>query len=100
MVFAVWAVRGGVELGPSARAFVRAKEYGLSRAGDIAEREAAALNLDPGYCRRYFTNIIRYDLGPAELAGMRKFHQLAAELGLAPQGVNLDLHRPDLVESR
>jgi chorismate dehydratase len=100
MVYAVWAVRGDVELGAGEQAFHRAKEYGLARAGEIAQREAPSLGLDPGYCRRYLTNIIRYDLGPPELAGLRKFHQLAAELGLAPQGANLDFHRPDLVESR
>ena len=84
MVFAAWAVRPGVDLGPAGRAFHRAKECGTARAGVIAHREAAALGLDPGYCRRYLTNIIRYDLGPAELAGLRRFHAEAARLGLAP----------------
>jgi chorismate dehydratase len=84
-VFAVWAVRDGVELGEVESAFHRAKEYGLANAGVIAQREAAALGLDPGYCRRYFTNIIRYDLGPRELAGMRRYQELASELGLVPE---------------
>jgi chorismate dehydratase len=88
MVYAVWAVRGGVELGATEKAFHKAKEYGLSRAGQIAEREAAALGLDPGYCRRYLDTLIRYDLGPQELAGLRKYHQLATELGLAPERVS------------
>src|SRR5262245_56475707 len=86
MVYAVWAVRGGVELGATEKAFHKAKEYGLSRAGEIAQREAPTLGLDPGYCRRYLDTLIRYDLGPLELAGLRKYHQLAAELGLAPAG--------------
>ena len=89
MVYAVWAVRGGVELGAAEQAFLRAKEYGLAHAGRIAQREAAALGLDAGYCRRYLANIIRYDLGAAELAGLRKYHELAAELGLAPARVPL-----------
>lgn len=84
MVFAVWAVRRGVELGAAEAAFHKAKEYGLANAGTIAQREAAALGLDPGYCRRYMSNIIRYDLGPPELAGMRKYRELAEELGLVP----------------
>ena len=100
MVYAVWAVRARVELGDAEMAFHRAKEFGLSQAGEIAQREAPALGLDPGYCRRYLTNILRYDLGPAELAGMRKFHEFVAEVGLAPQGAKLDFHRPNLVESR
>ncbi|QJW98112.1 menaquinone biosynthetic enzyme MqnA/MqnD family protein [Frigoriglobus tundricola] len=85
MVFAVWAVRSGVALGDAEAAFHRAKEYGLAHAGVIAQREAAALGLDPGYCRRYMSNIIRYDLGPAELAGMTRYHELASELGLVPE---------------
>lgn len=85
MVFAVWAVRSGVELGEAEFAFHKAKEYGLGHAGAIAQREAPKLNLDAGYCRRYMSNIIRYDLGPAELAGMQQYRKLAAELGLVPE---------------
>lgn len=101
MVFAVWAVREGVDLGDAEAAFRRAKDHGLATAGVIAQREAAALGLDPGYCRRYFTNILHYDLGPRELAGLHRYYTLAADLGLAPRGVNLVRYtRPDLVESR
>jgi len=101
MVYAVWAVRGGVDLGPTEKAFHRAKEYGLARTGEIALREAPALGLDPGYCRRYLDTLIRYNLGPQELAGMRKYRELAAELGLGigsnaqkdARGGQLTLHR-------
>ena len=84
MVYAVWAVRGGVELGTVERGFHKAKEHGLASAGLIAQREAAGLGLDAGFCRRYLDTVIRYDLGATELAGLRKFHALAAELGLVP----------------
>ena len=101
MVFAVWAVRAGVDLGTAETAFVRAKNQGLAKAGIIAAREAKTLGLDPGYCRRYFTNIIHYDLGPVELAGLRRFYQLAVEASLAPEGVELETyHRPNFVASR
>jgi chorismate dehydratase len=82
MVYAVWAVRGGVELGSTEAAFHRAKGLGLASTGSIAEREASMLGLDAGYCRRYLDTLIRYDLGPQELAGMRRYQELAAELGL------------------
>jgi len=101
MVYAVWAVRPGVKLGVAETAFGQAKRFGLSRAGIIAAREAAILRLDAGYCRRYFDTIIQYDLGLRELAGMNRFRELAADLGLAPQGECLDYcHRSHLVESR
>jgi chorismate dehydratase len=100
-VFAVWAVRQGVDLGDAAVAFSRAKRQGIQQAGWIAAREARGLGLDPGFCRRYLTNIIRYDLGPRELAGLSLFSKLAQELNLAPTGVNLDTyHRLAVVESR
>lgn len=99
-VYALWAVRGGVELSEVESAFHRAKEFGLAHAGAIAQREAPALGLDPGYCRRYLTNIIHYDLGPRELAGMNRYRELAAELELIPKGTHdVRHHRPDLVES-
>jgi chorismate dehydratase len=100
-VYALWAVRPGVELGDAEAAFHAAKAAGLAAAGAIAQREAPALGLDPGYCRRYLETVIQYDLGPRELAGMAKFHDLAAELGLAPKGATGVRHpRPHLVESR
>ncbi len=80
MVFAVWAVRNGVELGEAEAAFHKAKEYGLANVGAIAHREAAALGLDSGFCRRYLSNILRFDLGSQELAGMKKYRELVEEL--------------------
>jgi chorismate dehydratase len=100
MVYAIWAVRSGVDLGASLPAFAQAKQLGLSRVGQIAAREAPRLGLDPGFCRRYLTNIIHYDLGPRELAGLDRFYGHAVDLGLAPPGVSLvRYHRPHLVES-
>jgi chorismate dehydratase len=84
MVYAVWAVRAGIELGSTERGFHMAKEHGMSRTGAIAAREAPGLGLDAGFCRRYLETLIRYDLGPHELAGMRRYQELAAELGLVP----------------
>lgn len=100
-VYAVWAVRDGVELGEVEPAFHEAKRRGLMRAGQLAAREAPRLGLDAGFCRRYLTNIIRYDLGPRELAGLTKYREYAAELGLAPREGSHDRRgRSDLVQSR
>jgi len=75
-VYAVWAVRAGIDLGDTEAAFHRAKEHGVTHAGEIAQREAPLLGLDPGYCRRYLDTLIRYDLGPEELAGMERYRAL------------------------
>jgi chorismate dehydratase len=100
-VYAVWAVRGGADLRGVDRALRSARDYGLAKVGAIAQREAAHLGLDPGFCRRYLGNILSFDLGPRELAGLGRFYALARELGLAPEGVDLDFYdSADLVESR
>jgi chorismate dehydratase len=86
-VYAVWAVRPGVDLGTVASALQESKRQGIARVAEIAWHEANALGLDPAFCRRYLTNIIRFDLGAAEKAGLDRFHQLAIELGHATPGV-------------
>ena len=88
-VYAAWAVREGVDLGPVVNALHEAKRRGLANIGPIAAQEAPRLGLDAGFCRRYLANIIRFDLGPRELAGLRRYHDLACELGLARRGVGI-----------
>lgn len=83
-VFAAWAVRPGVDLGEVGPALHESKRLGLRHAGEIADREAKRLGLGAGFCRRYLEHVICYDLGPRELAGLRRFAALAAEAGLAP----------------
>src|SRR5262249_27663141 len=93
-VYAVWAVRPGVDLGGVAGALAEAKRRGQSRVGPIARDEAPRLGLDAGYCRRYLTNIIHFDLGPREQAGLHHYYMLACQTGLARPGVNLEYYRP------
>jgi chorismate dehydratase len=100
-VFAVWAVREGADLGNVGRALAEAKRRGLERVGPIAHDEAPRLGLDAGFCRRYLANILHFDLGPREQAGLHHYYMLACELGLARRGVNLDFYdSADLAQSR
>ncbi len=91
-VYAAWAVRPGVDLGSVADALYEAKRRGCANIGPIAAREAPQLGLDAGFCRRYLANIIRFDLGPRELAGLHHYYVLASELGLARRGVNVQFY--------
>jgi chorismate dehydratase len=91
-VYAVWAVREYVNLRGVDRALRECRDHGLERVGQIAEREAAKLGLDAGFCRRYLSNILSFDLGPREIAGLRRFQELARELDLVPEGVELDFY--------
>ncbi len=88
-VYAVWAVRAGAHLSGVAEALGEAKRRGLARAGEIAMREAPKLGLDAGFCRRYLSTILHFDLGPREQAGLNRYYALACELGLARRGVGL-----------
>src|SRR5205823_7685190 len=45
-VYAVWAVRPGVELGDVETALLESKRRGCARIGEIAQREAPLLGLD------------------------------------------------------
>lgn len=91
-VYAAWAVRDGVDLGPALEALYESKRRGIENVGPIASREAPHLGLDAGFCRRYLANIIRFDLGPRELAGLHHYYMLASELGLARRGVHVQLY--------
>lgn len=100
-VYAFWAVREGAELGPVAEALHEAKRRGQAAVGAIAHREAPLLGLDAGFCRRYLANIIHFDLGPREQAGLHHYYMLACELGLARRGVSLAFYgQHHLAESR
>lgn len=92
-VYAVWAVREGVDLGLVAGALQEAKRRGLDRIGPIAHDEAPKLDLDAGFCRRYLQSIIHFDLGPKEQAGLHHYYSLACELGLAPRGRSLQFYQ-------
>ena len=99
-VYAVWAVREGVDLCGVDRALRQCRDHGLARVGQIAEREAGKLGLDAGFCRRYLSNILCFELGPREIAGLRKFHQLCRDLGMVPEEVDLEFYgAASLVES-
>ena len=92
-VYAVWAVRPGVDLGNVAEALLQSKKRGVENVAEIAWNEAQTLHLDPAFCRRYLTHIIKFDLGPQEWEGIHRFHTLAAGLGLAPTEVTFGDYR-------
>lgn len=98
-VFAVWALAPGfpAERGEAAVAdlrgiLVESLEHGLARRTLLAEREAAAGRLGPGgragaaAIDYYFRHSLRFTVGPEELAGIRRFHELAVRHRILPGG--------------
>lgn len=92
-VFALWVVRPGVDLGRLPEALARSRTEGLNHAAEIASEHAPRLGLDAADCLDYLTQVLSYDLGEPERTGLRRFARMAADLGLAPKGVDLVFHR-------
>lgn len=92
-VFALWVSRGGVDLGDLPLALERSRSEGLAHADELAATHGPRLGLDFATCYDYLTKVLSYDLGEAEVAGLRTFADMAARLGLAPEGVSLVFHR-------
>lgn len=106
-VFAVWvtgrefARRTGAEGREALTALLNgAKADGLARVDELAAAAAADGALGPGgVCesaavRRYFTESLCYDLGPDELAGLRRFHRLCVRHQIVPDGRGVPLAPP------
>lgn len=83
-VFAVWAVRSGVEFPDLPFYFKSSLRYGLSSM-DILVREAAAeLSLDAATIHTYLSDNLHYFLRWPELCGLHEFYRKAHAVGLIP----------------
>ncbi|HIE50525.1 MAG TPA: hypothetical protein EYP85_02090 [Armatimonadetes bacterium] len=83
-VFALWLAREKW-LNTSLPAILQAaKERGLAALSEIAARESQRLQLPPEVCLHYLRQVINYDFGPREQAGLERFQELAREVGLLP----------------
>jgi chorismate dehydratase len=91
-VFAMWVARAGAELNGIEAALCEARDAGLAHLNEIAEREAAPLGLTRPQCVSYLRDNLYFYLGPREQRGLELFYKKAAQLGLAPSGVELGLN--------
>lgn len=83
-VYAMWSGRDGA-CGPQHVAELNAaRERGVADIPAIAAAEARGVRLREEQARRYLSDNLKYGLGEAEIAGLRRFHELAAEQGLVP----------------
>ena len=82
-VFAVWTTRRGTDLGDLPRRLVECRERG-TRPGALAEivrDHALPRGWPAGVAMRYFTEHLRFAVGPREVNAIRLFHRMAAEEG-------------------
>lgn len=87
-VFAMWIARAGIDASAVETGLARCRDAGVSSLPTIAEQEAFALGLSVPQCLAYLRDNLYFYLGPRELQGLRKFHELASQLNLAPAGVD------------
>lgn len=83
-VYAMWVGRPGAATAEQCRLLREARDAGVAHLPEIA-RQVAGGNADLE--RRsliYLRDNLKFSLGPSEQAGLRRFHELAAEVGLVP----------------
>ncbi|MEM7808985.1 MAG: menaquinone biosynthesis protein [Planctomycetota bacterium] len=82
-VFAVWTQFEHVDLGDLPSRLVTCREEGLQPAvlDAIVRDHAVPRGWPAGLAMRYFTEFLRYEIGPRQLEAIRLFHTLAHEVG-------------------
>ena len=83
-VYAMWSGREGA-CGPEHVAELNAaRDRGLADVDTIAREHARGDTAREAQAAQYLSDNLKYGLGEAEIAGLRCFHELASEDGLAP----------------
>ena len=88
-VYACWVARGEVNLGQVPQTLLNAKKDGIKRIPEIVRIESQRLGFPESLCRDYLTKHIFYELGDSEIAGLKKFYELAVKHDLAQPDVKL-----------
>jgi chorismate dehydratase len=81
-VFAAWMARDGVELGDLPRRLEHAKRTGLADVDRIIARDAVPRGWPADVARRYLTEYLHFDIGPAQVRAIERFHALAHKHGV------------------
>lgn len=76
------------------KALGQSRDWGVARLEQIARREAPLLGLSLPTTFGYLSENLQYHLGSAERTGLKLFYELAAGMGLAPQGRELTFRTP------
>jgi chorismate dehydratase len=85
-VFALWAVRRGMNAGDLDVRLGAVRDAGLADVAAIAAAEGPPVGFTIEECRRYLTVNLHYRLGDRERQGMELFRQKAEALGLLAAG--------------
>jgi chorismate dehydratase len=86
-VFAMWVARPEVDASSLSAILAAARDRGEHHIDEIAAREARSLGISAQLATAYLRDNLHFRLGDQERRGLRRFHQLCAKHGLAPQKV-------------
>jgi len=84
-VYAMWVGRAGVASPEHCRSLAAAKAHGLSHLPEIARQAAGGDAVFEQRALVYLRDNLKYGLGEDAQAGLRRFHELATEVGVAPE---------------
>lgn len=90
-VFGLWAARKTAVDQRDVDILQQAKRTGLREIDEIAEEESVAMELPVAVVRNYLAEIMVYDLGAEELAGLTEFCRRGREHGLLPSDAEVRL---------
>ncbi len=83
-VYAMWTGRPGAASPEQCRALQAARDRGVAHVADIAREAAEGEPAREAQALHYLRDNLKYGLGEREAQGLRRFHELAAEIGLVP----------------
>jgi len=81
-VYAMWVGRPGAATPEQCRALREARDAGVAHLPKIARQVGGGNSTLEQRALEYLRDNLKYGLGPSEQAGLRKFHELAAEIGV------------------
>ena len=86
-VFAMWVGRPGANLTSIAPLLSHARDQGVAATDEIAERQAALLDIDPKVAASYLRDNLHFVFSAPERQGLLRFYQLCAQRKLVPAGM-------------
>jgi chorismate dehydratase len=93
-VLAVWAAPKGTVTPEIVRDFAASLAYGKEHLDEISAEAALEMKLPDDKLRRYLTENIDYGLDAENLRGLRRYYELASELGLIEAVKPIELAEP------
>ena len=83
-VYAMWVGRPDAATPAQCRALQQARDAGVAHLPEIAKQVGDGNAALEQRALSYLRDNLKYGLGQAEQAGLRRFHELAAEIGVVP----------------